>query len=116
MTSYSPLASPTHHNQHNLEASVSLPSLFPIHQNLTQPLDVNHSINASQLTLENSVSYQNDSFEGAVRFTIVAIAAVDLPAAHRLKPNSPVCSVACGKFTATTQVRAMLSLSPPLSL
>ena len=45
-----------------------------------------------------------DNVQGSVKVQIKGIAVIDLPSAHTFSSNSPTVTIACGKFTAQTEV------------
>lgn len=40
----------------------------------------------------------------SLQVSIASISVIDLPKVHRFKSNSPLCSIACGRFTSSTEV------------
>lgn len=49
--------------------------------------------------------FQADIFPQGLMMEIYAIYAMELPSVHRLAANSPICAVACGRFTSSTDER-----------
>ena len=45
-----------------------------------------------------------DNVQGSVKIQIKGIAVIDLPSVHTFSSNSPTVTIACGKFTAQTEV------------
>jgi hypothetical protein len=69
--------------------------------------DKNNSSLFSSSPSEISPVHLDPSFlisQPIFKIGLQVIAAIDLPSIHRFKANSPVCSVACGKFSYTTKV------------
>jgi hypothetical protein len=62
----------------------------------------------SGMALEDGISPQFEPSslmkQPLIRIALRGISTIDLPSIHRFKVNSPVCTVACGKFSYTTKV------------
>eukprot|EP01039_Chlorochromonas_danica_P006535 gene6535-7208_t len=85
-------SSPSHSQSHSPSASY----YHPTAQSITQ----------QSLGIQSHQSlFQADVFPQGLMMEIYAIYAMELPSIHRLALNSPICAVACGRFTSSTDER-----------
>lgn len=56
-----------------------------------------------------TIAAAEDTIDQPIKISVVSIAVIDLPKVHLFKANSPVCSLACGKYSASTEVGTLFS-------
>jgi hypothetical protein len=102
MNSSGPIPSSTTNYDQNQPSMMSAsPSFAQLPSHSTKN---SNKINNNNI-LQTPVSGAPENNEpSALKITIFSISAIDLPKVHRFKSNSPLCSIACGRFTSSTEV------------
>jgi hypothetical protein len=95
-------SSSTNYDQNQPSMMSASPSFAQLPSYSTKNSTKMNNNNILQTPVAGSTPENNEP--SALKITIFSISAIDLPKVHRFKSNSPLCSIACGRFTSSTEV------------